>query len=219
MPTFPFDMKRWQNVIVWVKGLYIDGEPVAAVTVGDDLTVTGDASIGENLDVSGTLDVTGLSTLASLSVTGDAAVGDDLTVTGDAAVAGITASGDAVVTGHLQSNGNAAVTATVGGGTTGLIPAKSSFVTVTSDNADKQISLPAATIGDRIRILVGATACELISAVAAHKVNDVVVGATNEAALTATSLYDCQYVAANTWVVIGYTKLGAVQAALVPDAL
>jgi hypothetical protein len=48
--------------------------------------------------------------------------------------------------GHHQKNGNAAVTATVGGGTTGLIPAGASFVTVTSDNADKQISLPAATL-------------------------------------------------------------------------
>jgi len=112
-----------------------------------------------------------------------------------------------------------AVTATTGGGTTGLITEGSTFVTVTSDSADKQISLPAAQVGDRIRILVGATGCELISAVAGHKVNDVVVGATNEAALTALNLYDCQYVATNTWVVVGYTKLGAVQAALVPDTL
>jgi hypothetical protein len=124
-----------------------------------------------------------------------------------------------LATTSIQSNDTDAVTATTGGGTTGLIPAACSFVIVTSDSADKQISLPAATVGDRIRILIGATGCELISAVAAHKVNDITVGATNEAALTAANLYDCQYVAANTWVVIGYTKLGAVQAALVPDAL
>lgn len=121
--------------------------------------------------------------------------------------------------GGVQDRGVAAVTATVGGGTTGLIPAGAKNVTVTSDNADKQISLPAASVGDEIRILVGSTGCELISAVAAHKVNDVVVGATNEAALTATNLYVCRYVAENTWVVVGYTKLGAVQSALVPDAL
>lgn len=128
-------------------------------------------------------------------------------------------SGDATISGHLQSNGNEARTATTGGGTTGLITQGTSFVTVTSDDANKQISLPAATIGDRIRILVGTTGCELISSVAAHKVNDVTVGATNEAALTAENLYDCQYVATNKWVVIGYTKLGAVQSALIPDAL
>lgn len=121
--------------------------------------------------------------------------------------------------GGVQDRGVAAVTATTGGGTTGLIPAGAKNVTVTSDSADKQISLPAAAVGDEIRILVGATGCELISAVAAHKVNDVTVGATNEAALTATNLYVCRYVAANTWVVVGYTKLGAVQSALVPDSL
>jgi len=124
-----------------------------------------------------------------------------------------------ISTGPFQVRSSTAVTATVGGGTTGLIPAGASLVVVTSDDANKQISLPAATVGDRIRILVGATGCELISVTAADKVNDVTVGATNEAALTAENLYDCQYVATNKWVVIGYTKLGAVQAALVPDAL
>lgn len=124
-----------------------------------------------------------------------------------------------IADGPFQVRDSVAVTATVGGGTTGLIPAGSTFVVVTSDNVDKQISLPAASVGDEIWILVGATGCELISAVAAHKVNDVTVGATNEAALTATNLYWCKYVATNTWIVIGYTKLGAVQSALVPDSL
>lgn len=111
------------------------------------------------------------------------------------------------------------VTATTGGGTTGLISAASSYVTVTSDSADKQISLPAGTVGQEIRILVGTTACELISAVAADKVNEVVVGATNELALTAEALYRCQYTKSGFWVVTGTTKLGAAQSALVPDAL
>lgn len=114
----------------------------------------------------------------------------------------------------------AAVTATTGGATTGLIPAgRNVFATVTSDSANKQITLPAGQVGDVIKILVGATGCELIASVAADKVNDVVVGATNEAALTAENLYTCQYVATNKWVVTGQTKLGAAQSALVPDAL
>lgn len=121
--------------------------------------------------------------------------------------------------GYFQANGNAAVTATTGGGTTGLIPAGASFVTVTSDNADKQISLPAASIGDVITILVGTTGCELISVTAADKVNEVTVGSTNELALTAEALYTCRYTKANYWIVTGITKLGAAQAALVPDAL
>lgn len=117
------------------------------------------------------------------------------------------------------STAAAAVTATTGGGTTGLIPATANFVTVTSDNADKQISLPAATIGKQITIKVGSTACELISVTAADKVNNVVVGATNEAALTANNTYLLQYVAANTWIMTGWTNLGAVQTAVIPDAL
>ena len=111
-----------------------------------------------------------------------------------------------------------AVTATTGGGTTGLIPAGASYVTVTSDNADKQISLPAGYIGQVLRILVGTTACELISAVAADKVNEVTVGATNELALTAEALYTCIYTKSGFWIVTGLTKLGAAQSALVPDA-
>lgn len=110
------------------------------------------------------------------------------------------------------------VTATTGGATTGLIPAGASFVTVTSDNADKQISLPAGYVGQVLRILVGTTACELISAVAADKVNEVTVGATNELALTAEALYTCIYTKSGFWIVTGLTKLGAAQSALVPDA-
>lgn len=111
-----------------------------------------------------------------------------------------------------------AVTATADGLTTGLITAGKNFITVTSANADHQITLPASSVGTVIRILVGATGCELICATAGDKINDVVCGATNEAALTATNLYTCQYVATNLWVVTGLTKLGAVQTALVPDA-
>lgn len=121
--------------------------------------------------------------------------------------------------GHHQVGGNAAVTATTGGGTTGLIPAGASFVTVTSDSADKQISLPAGVIGDEINILVGTTGCELIAVTAGDKVNEVTVGATNELALTAESLYTCKYTKANRWIVTGVTKLGAAEAALVPDPL
>jgi len=114
---------------------------------------------------------------------------------------------------------NLAVTATTGGGTTGLITTGYNFVTVTSDSADKQISLPAGVIGQSIDILIGATGCELFSVVAADKVNEVTVGATNELALTAEALYTCKYTKSGFWIVTGETKLGARIAALVPDAL
>ena len=114
---------------------------------------------------------------------------------------------------------NLAVTATADGLTTGLITTGYNFVTVTSANASHQISLPAGTVGQVLRILVGTTGCELISAVAADKVNEVTVGATNELALTAEALYTCVYTKPGFWIVTGHTKLGAAQAALVPDAL
>lgn len=114
---------------------------------------------------------------------------------------------------------NAAVTATADGLTTGLIPASATYVTVTSAGANNQISLPAGYVGKVLRILIGTTGCEMISAVAADKVNEVVVGATNELALTAEALYTCVYTKSGFWIVSGQTKLGADQAALVPDAL
>lgn len=111
------------------------------------------------------------------------------------------------------------VTATVGGGTTGLIPATANYAKIVSDTATKQVSLPAATVGKKMRLYVTGAACELISAVAAHEVNDVVVGATNEAALLQNALYEAEYVATNKWILTGKTSLGAVIAAIVPDAL
>lgn len=112
-----------------------------------------------------------------------------------------------------------AVTATVDGLTTGLIPTTARFVQVTSDSVDKQVSLPIAIAGKEMKILVLATGCELISTVAAHKVNNVVVGATNEAALVAGTLYTLVYDGVNNWVMTGLTALGAVETPVVPDIL
>lgn len=123
--------------------------------------------------------------------------------------------------GHNESEdrvrNNAAVIATTLGDGTGAIPGTAHLVTVTSDDANKRIALSEAKVGHEIWILIGGTDCELVSNVAAHKVNNVVVGVTNEAVMTATNLYHCIYVAANTWIVRGFTNLGADQAALVPD--
>lgn len=71
-----------------------------------------------------------------------------------------------------------------------------SYITL---SADKQISLPAASVGKRIRIKIGSTG--------------------NEAALVADALYLAEYVATNKWILTGKTKLGAAIAAIVPDAL
>jgi len=116
-----------------------------------------------------------------------------------------------------------AVVPTVGGGTTGLIPANAQFIDVTSADATHQISLPAATIGKTIRGFVGTNGCEVISVVAADKINNVVVGATNEAALPASTFFVFTYTIANNWILTTYSLLGEVNVdgttPVVPDIL
>jgi len=178
-----------------ITGAIVTGLPVFWNATGSP--VTGDASSGA-ANQAGTGVYMGIATESALS-------GDSY------AVVDLNASS--------ASDVNSAVTATADGLTTALIPASATFVTVTSANANHQISLPAGYVGKVLRILVGTTACEMISSVAADKVNEVTVGATNELALTAEALYTCVYTKAGFWIVNGQTKLGAAQAALVPDAL
>jgi len=194
---------------------------LAASGHADVAKVTGALSVGDRVFWNAAGDPVG-GTAGTGALTGSA--GNGYTFAGTVETAA--ASGDATVrilfgraAGGTGDVASASVTATTGGATTGLIPASATFATVTSDSADKQISLPAGYVGKVLRILVGTTACELISAVAADKVNEVTVGATNELALTAEALYTCVYTKSGFWIVNGQTKLGAAQAALVPDAL
>ncbi|KKM80626.1 hypothetical protein LCGC14_1337930, partial [marine sediment metagenome] len=113
-----------------------------------------------------------------------------------------------------------AVTATVGGASTGLIPRNARIVVVTADVATKQISLPSTIVGMQITIITPtANGVELISVDAGDKVNDVDVGATNEAALVADSHYELTCISATEWIMVGYDKLGAHIAPIVPDSL
>ncbi len=124
----------------------------------------------------------------------------------------------AIVPTGLQDHGFETRAVTTNGDGTGLITRRTKFVIVTSDLVTKRLSLPVGDIGDIITISTPATGCELVSAVAGHTVNDVVVGATNELALAADSTFRCEYVKVDTWIVRGFTNLGANLAALVPDA-
>jgi hypothetical protein len=114
-----------------------------------------------------------------------------------------------------------AVTATVDGLTTGLIPSNASHITVTCDNADKIITLPAPVVGMMIRIVTPATGCELRTVASSGvKINDVNSdGTANECALVADSHFICECISATEWIVRGFSKLGADIAALVPDAV
>jgi hypothetical protein len=114
-----------------------------------------------------------------------------------------------------------AVTATTGGGTTGLIPATADggFVTITSDDADKQVTLPSNVVGMVIRGMIGATGCEFICADAGAKINDLVCGATNEAAMAADQSWVAECISSTEWILRAFTKLGADVPAIVPDVL
>jgi hypothetical protein len=112
-----------------------------------------------------------------------------------------------------------AVTATAGGGTTGLIPANASFVSITSSVATKAVSLPAAIGGKTLYLFCAVNGCEVVSAVAADKLNGVVIGVTNEAPLTAGTLYKLVYDGVDNWVCTGVDASGAVEAPITPNAL
>lgn len=194
------------NAAIGSQTVVTDGEVLGAIQAhGDDGTDLEAIAAEIRFEVNGTPgtgDMPGRIILAT-TVDGAEVATDVLTVYGEGA----------------QDHGDEAITATTGGGTTGLITQGTKFATVTSDSAIKQISLPAATIGDQITLHITGAACELISAVAGHQVNNVTVGATNELALVQNSLYLCRYIATNNWIVTGVTNLGADEAALVPDAL
>lgn len=227
------------NWAVMIVNTVAAADTIAEVTPAAGVTVDGVILKDTTVDVNGTanaiiLDADGDTHISSptdnqidISIAG----ADDFTITANTLTAltgstiktntlAETTSGAGVMcSSAFQAHGNAAVTATVGGGTTGLIPVGSSFATVTSDDANKQISLPAGTVGDVIRIYVGTNGCELIAVTAGDKVNNVIVGATNEAALVATTTYTCRYVGTNTWLMSGQTFLGAVETAVIPDVL
>lgn len=114
---------------------------------------------------------------------------------------------------------NTAVTATAGGATTGLIPSNSTFVTITCDNAAKQVTLPAAIVGMKMTLKTPATGVELICVTAGNKINDVICGGTNEAALVADSHYVVTCISSTEWILVGYDKLGAHIAPIVPNSL
>jgi hypothetical protein len=217
------------NWAVMIVNTVAAADTIAEVTPTAGVTVDGVILKDTTVDVNGTadaiiLDADGDTTISSPTgnqIDFEINSADDFTMTANTftALAGSTIKTDTLAetttgagvtcSNAFQAHGNAAVTATTGGGSTGLIPAGASFVTVTSDSANKQITLPAGTIGDVIRIQTGTTGCELIAVTAADKVNNVVVGITNELALAASCLYVCEYVAANDWRVHGYTLAGA----------
>lgn len=118
----------------------------------------------------------------------------------------------------VQKKAATAVTATADGLTTGLIPAGTQFVSVTSASVNNIITLPAGTVGDVINGWVGANGCEIRTPAGSNAtINNVDADGTNEAAIPATSKFTVTLVAADTWILEATTELGAVITAIVPN--
>jgi hypothetical protein len=112
-----------------------------------------------------------------------------------------------------------AVTATADGLTTGLIDDDTVFVVITSASANNIATLPASDVGRKIRGWVGANGCELRTpAASGATINNVDSDGTNEAAIPATTYFELDCVAADTWILRAWTELGAPITAIVPDA-
>lgn len=150
------------------------------------------------------MSVTNFDTLAATSFTG-AVVG---AVTGD-----VTGN----VTGNVTYPATVARTATADGTTTGTIAAAGllQFVTVTSDDANKIIILPAPTPGTIVILRNGGTGYELrTSAPGTVSINGG-AGANAESAIAASTMVIAVCTSATTWQAISLvaTTLAAVEAA------
>ena len=110
-------------------------------------------------------------------------------------------------------------TATAAGDGTGQVTAGYSVVNITSGSADSVIRLPAAVIGNRVRLYTTANGCELQTPDASNEtINDVDCDGANELALAADSVFECECHLATGWIVRGWDNEGADLATLVPDA-
>jgi hypothetical protein len=115
-----------------------------------------------------------------------------------------------------------AITATSGGLTTGLIPIGQGFVVVANGGSTANIAtLPAgaaADVGMKIRGWT-VTAHELRTpASSGATINNVDSDGTQQAAIPATTYWEADLVAANTWILRAWDELGAPITAIVPDA-
>jgi len=105
-------------------------------------------------------------------------------------------------------------------GVSAYIDSDATFVVVNTTDAGHWFYLPAAVNGKVLKLYIPTTGCEVRSAVLADKLNNVVVGATNQGALAPAVVYTCTYNSTTgNWVMVGETAVGAVQALVIPDAI
>jgi len=99
----------------------------------------------------------------------------------------------------VQTRDNA-VTATTAGDGTGTIPSGASFVTVTCDDANKIVILPAPVVGTIVYLYEATNGFELRSSAPATVAINAGTGATAESAVAATQLIKCVCTTSTTWV-------------------
>lgn len=114
-----------------------------------------------------------------------------------------------------------AITATALGDGTAIVPNTTINAVVTSANADHIVTIPIPPrVGYELFLIVGANGCELRGpAGGGVKINDVIVSGTNEAAIPADTLCRLKAISLTNYNLLCLTKLGAVVAAIVPDAV
>lgn len=163
------------------------GESVAGGLTADTVSTTGNATVGGNETVAGTLGVTGATTLAAVSTTGltdsgDAAITGNETVGGTLGVTGTATVGNLVTGGSATVAGAVGVTGQTTSGTfkaTGMGPATVYQVpgqdtgTASDSNATQWINCPTAMIpvltitvppSGRVRVTVSTNASNVNSA-------------------------------------------------------
>lgn len=104
---------------------------------------------------------------------------------------------------YAKRSSVASVTATADGLTTGLIPAGTTFATVTSDGATKLVTLPAITaagIGQTLDLYVGASGYELVTPASSNNtINTVDSDGSAQLDVAANTLLRCVQVSATGW--------------------
>lgn len=179
------------------------------------------ASASGNTVIAGTLDVAGATDFAAaVDVDGDFSVADNkatiAAASGNTAIAGTLAvTGLATFAAGIQ-NTPVAVTATVDGLTTGIIPDGASSVAVTSSANTKLVTLPTPTPGTKLKIYNASNGYKLQSSnLTTVKINNVADGA-KVLAVTATDLLFAECVSATEWFIWKIDHLGAPATAGVP---
>lgn len=103
-------------------------------------------------------------------------------------------------------------TATADGLTTGTVADRTSFVAVTSADANNIIVLPTPTPGITVKLAVAATGYELRSSAPATVAINGGVGAAAESAIAANVLTSCTCTSATTWICMDQSSAGLISA-------